>query len=82
MKAKQYDEAVSQYTAALSLDPADSQGLLIRRSNAWMAKGVRGEALNDLKEWARSMLTSGSWKDVLAAAVDVSILLPWCPLYA
>ena len=48
----------------------------MKRSNAWAGKGVGEDALNDAKEWARLMLTSGSWKDALAAAVDVSILLP------
>ena len=74
--AKQYDEAVSQYTAALSLDLARPQGLLIKRSNAWMGKDAREDAVNDVKEWARLMLISGPWKDALAAAIDVSILLP------
>ena len=80
MLASQYDEAISQYTAALSLGSAGPQGLLMKQSNAWAGKGVREGALNDAKEWARLMLTSGSWKDALTAGVRVSILLSWHPL--
>ena len=74
LNARQYDGAISQYTAALSLDPADPQDLLMKRSNAWMGKGAREDALNDAKEWTRLMLTSDSWKDALTAAVGASIL--------
>ena len=81
VNAGQYDEAISRYTVALSLDLANSQDLLVKRSNACVGKGEREDALNDAKEWVRLMLASRSWKDALAAAVDVSILLPWCPLY-
>ena len=81
LNAKQYDEAVSQYTVALSLDPASPYGLLMKRSNAWMGKNAREDALNDAKEWTRLMLTSGSWKDALTAAIGVSILLLWYSLY-
>ena len=77
----QYDEAVSRYTAALSLNPATLQKLLMKRSNAWVGKGAPEEALSDAKEWARLMLASSSWKDVLVAAVGVSFLLHWYPLY-
>ena len=76
MNTKQYDQAVSQYTAALSLNPVSPQGLLIKRSNAWVGKGAREDALNDMKEWARLMLTPSSWKNALTAAVAVSVLLP------
>ena len=81
MNAKQYEVAILQYMAALTLDPATSQDLLVKRSNAWMGKGAREDALNDMKAWARLMLTSGSWKDALTAAGGVSVLLPWYPSY-
>ena len=79
--AKQYDESIAQYTAALSLDPVTPQDLLVKRSNALAGKGARVDALNDAKEWARLMLTCGSWKDVLVADVDVSMFLRWYPSY-
>ena len=74
LNAKQYDKAASWYTAALSLDPAGSRDLLMKRSNAWMGKGAREDALNDAKEWTRLMLASDSWKDALTTAVGASIL--------
>ena len=73
MNARRYAEAVSRYTTALSVDPAGPQGLLIKRSNAWVGKDARDNAMNDATEWARSMPTSGSWKDALSAGVSVSI---------
>ena len=50
MNAKQYDEAVSQYTAALSLGPSSPQDLLVKRSRANIAKGKWNDALNDANE--------------------------------
>ena len=50
MNAKQYDEAVPQYTAALSLDPANPQGLLVKRSKACAYNGQWNDALNDANE--------------------------------
>ena len=47
MSAEQYDDAISQYSAALSLDPAAPQGLLIKRSKAYIARGWWEDALND-----------------------------------
>ena len=77
MNTSQYDKAISQYTVALSLGPAGPQDLLMKRSNAWVGQGARGDALIDAKEWVRLMLTSGSWKDALTASAGVSILFPW-----
>ena len=51
MNTKQYDEAVSQYTAALSLDPANPQDLLVKLSMA-CAEGKWKVALNDANEVA------------------------------
>ena len=82
MNTMQYDQAVSLYTAALSLDPSSPQDLLVKRSNASVGNGAWKDALNDVKGWARSMLTSGSLEDALATAVDVGILLPLYPFYA
>ena len=75
MNAKNYGKAVSKYTAALLLDPADQQRLLMKRTSAWVGKGAWEDALNDAKEWARLMLTSGSWKDVLVTEIGVSMLM-------
>lgn len=47
MNAQQYDVAVSQYSAALSLNPASPQPLLIKRSKAHAAGGLWDDALND-----------------------------------
>ena len=50
MSVKHYNEAVSQYTAALSLDPTSPQGLLVKRSKAHANKGEWKDALNDANE--------------------------------
>ena len=42
-----YDEAVSQYTVALSLDPPSPRDLLIKRSKANVAIRKWNDALND-----------------------------------
>ena len=50
MDAKQYDEAISQYTTALSLNPATPRDLLCKRSKAHAGKGEWVDALNDAEE--------------------------------
>ena len=47
MNIQHYDEAISQYSAALALDPAGPQDLFIKRSKAYVAGGLRDAALND-----------------------------------
>ena len=41
------DDAVSHYSAALALDPASPQDLLIKRSKAYLAGGSWEVALDD-----------------------------------
>ena len=50
VNAKQYDDAVSQFTTALLLDPARPQSLLIKRSRALAEQGKWNDALNDANE--------------------------------
>ena len=50
VNSSQYDEAISQYTAALSLDPSSLQDLLVKRSKARANKGEWKDALNDANE--------------------------------
>ena len=47
MKARQYDEAISQYTIALALNPTTPQDLLGERSKAHAGNGKWEDALND-----------------------------------
>ena len=82
MNATQHEEVISRYTVALSPGSDSPQDLLMKRSNAWVAKGAQEDALNDAKEWARFMLASDSCKYILAAGLGVSILLPWNPVNA
>ena len=56
MNARQYDEAVSQYTAALSLNPVAAKDLLGKRSKAHAGKGEWQDALNDANEVAHFIL--------------------------
>ena len=48
--AERYDDAVSQYSAAIPLDPAAPEGLFIKRSKAYLAIGRWEDALNDANE--------------------------------
>ena len=50
MNAKKHEDAISCYSAALKLDPAAPQGLHIKRSKAYVDKGLWKEALHDAKE--------------------------------
>ena len=52
MNAGQYDEAILQYTTALSLNPTTLQNLLGKRSKACAGKGEWENALNDANEVA------------------------------
>ena len=47
MSAERYDVAVSEYSVALSLNPATPQCLFIKRSKAYIARGLWQDALND-----------------------------------
>ena len=47
MSAELYDVAISQYSVALSLNPAAPQGLFVKRSKAYTAGGLWEDALND-----------------------------------
>lgn len=47
MGAERHDDAISLYSAALSLDPPTPQGLFIKRSKAYIASGLWKDALND-----------------------------------
>ena len=44
---EQHGGAVSHYPTSLALNPAVVQNLLIKRSKAYVAKGLWVEALND-----------------------------------
>ena len=52
MNARQYDEAISRYSAALSLSTTTplAQALLIKRSTAYAAGAMWEDALNDANE--------------------------------
>ena len=47
MAAQRHDDAIAQYSAALSLNPAVRQDLLIKRSKSYVAKGLWDDALDD-----------------------------------
>ena len=47
MRARRHDDAISKYSLALSLDPTSPQGLLIKRSKAYVSKGVWENGLQD-----------------------------------
>ena len=47
MDAQRHNEAISQYSVALSLRGASPHSLLVKRSTAYTASGLWEEALND-----------------------------------
>ncbi|KAF8121561.1 hypothetical protein EV363DRAFT_1421156 [Boletus edulis] len=50
MEAQQHDEAIAWYSDALALNPTAPQALLIKRSKAYILKGLWKEALDDADE--------------------------------
>lgn len=54
MNAERYEEAISLYTLALSLNPVVRQDLLVKRSKACAGKGMWEDALDDANEVACS----------------------------
>ena len=52
MNAKEFDDAILQYTVALSLNPVTLKDLLGKRSKAHAGKGEWEDALNDANEVA------------------------------
>ena len=50
MDNQRYDEAISNYSAALSLNTPSLEGVLIKRSKAHMATGSWKQALYDANQ--------------------------------
>jgi len=50
MDAQRYDEAISHYTTALSLNPPSPQGILIKRGKVFMATRSWKPALDDANQ--------------------------------
>ena len=50
MDAQRYDEAISHYSTALSLNSPSPQGILIKRSKARVATGSWKQALDDANQ--------------------------------
>ena len=63
MNAQRLDEAISAYSSALSLEPAASSGVLVKRSKAYVAIGFWEKALNDANKVCSFLL----WSDLVDA---------------
>ncbi|KAI6045469.1 hypothetical protein EDC04DRAFT_60648 [Pisolithus marmoratus] len=50
VKSVKHDDAITQYSAALSLSPPNPAGLLLKRSRARVAKGLWEDSLQDANE--------------------------------
>ena len=50
MGAQRHDDAIAQYSAALSLNPAVRQDILIKRSKVYVTKGLWKDALDDTNQ--------------------------------
>ena len=77
VNAKEYDEAIWQYTTALSLDPVALQDLLGKRSEAHAGRGKWEDALNDANEVAHFSLLQ---LEMLICDTQVIKLDPSSPL--
>ena len=64
MNAQRLDEAISAYSSALSLEPAASSRLLVKRSKAYVATSLWEKALNDANEVRSFFLL---WSDLVDA---------------
>ena len=64
MNAQRLDEAISAYSSALSLEPAASSRLLVKRSKAYVATSLWEKALNDANEVRSFFLL---WCDLIDA---------------
>ena len=71
--AQRYDEAISHYNIALSLNPPSTQGILTKRTKAFVAIGSWKRALDDVNEvrplypmhlHIADPLSSGGYKDL------------------
>jgi len=69
INAQQLDMAISNYSAALSLDPVAPRGLLIRRSKAYTARGLWKDALDDANK-VRSFVSCGSFLSMAPSLGD------------
>ena len=47
MDVRRHNKAIYEYSAALSLDPTSPQGLLLKRSKAYVARGLWENGLRD-----------------------------------
>ena len=56
---QRYDEAISHYSTALSINPPSPQGILSKRSKARVATGSWNQALDDANQVHRSYLMEG-----------------------
>jgi hypothetical protein len=50
VKAQRHDDAITQYSVALSLNPAVRQEILIKRSKVYVVKGLWEDALVDTSQ--------------------------------
>ncbi|KAG9310464.1 hypothetical protein JVU11DRAFT_9607 [Chiua virens] len=79
MSALRLDEAIIHYSAALSLSPALPQGILVKRSQAYMAKGLWEDALDDTNQVIK-LDPQSPWnhESVLSEWVKVNLTVgPW-----
>ena len=77
--AQRLDEAIFVYSSALSLEPAASSGLLVKRSKAYAAKSLWEKALNDANEvcslflpWSY-LVDAGSLGDLARSIVSMGL---------
>lgn len=49
-EAEQYNDAIMQYSTALSLNPASPRDVFVKRSRVYMLKALWGDAIDDAKK--------------------------------
>jgi hypothetical protein len=58
MRTERHDDAILQYSTALSFDSESPPDLLVKRSKAYIAKGLWKDALNDANKVCSVVLCS------------------------
>ena len=79
MDAKQYDEAISHYTIALSLNQKSPEGILVKRKKAFVATGPWKQALDAANEVLahHSYLLRVNFAHMLHQAIAFNPSSPW-----
>ena len=73
---ERHEDAVMQYSAALSLNPPIPQDILVKRSKVYLARNLWKDALDDINRVCHFCLCIPNLVDMESLGVDVRSVLP------